>query len=233
MVNSKLVGLLKFFRKEERLDQLLDGLLYCNTPETYRLSGMEGIGDPNESCVHSYRESRGDVQATFEIDGHALEGLTAVTLHMGERKDMWLHCWFALDMPTNNDELVMLVDDLNRVRKAFGSHYAFLPHGNLTEFVNRVRLLYDGDFDRGRVLYSDDNKKWSVGCKSNTYSYQREYRFGFGQCPHTSTKALPLTYDAGFSDLIMKNPSIRATDTETQNVWFHLDRNDCYCNLDS
>lgn len=232
MEKRQFVGLLKFFRKEDRLDQLMDGLLYCNTPETYRLSGAEGIGDPHESCVHAYRKSRGGVKATMEIGGHVLEGLTAVTLHTGGRKDMWLHCWFALDMPKNDDELILLVGDLNRVRREFGTQYVLLPSDHLSEFVNRVKSLHDGKFDRGRVVYSDDNMKWSVGCKSSAYSYQREYRFGFGQCAHTSTQPLSLIYEAGLSDLMMKNPCIRITDNETQAVWLYLDKNECYCNPD-
>ena len=53
MEKPKLCGLLKFFSKEQYLDDFLNGLFYCNTPEYYRLSKQEGVGDQHESKIDS------------------------------------------------------------------------------------------------------------------------------------------------------------------------------------
>lgn len=44
------IGLIKFFREEKKLDALINGCFYCNTPEFYRNSGYEGVSDKFESC---------------------------------------------------------------------------------------------------------------------------------------------------------------------------------------
>ena len=233
MSKRQFVGLLKFFRNEDYMDQLIGGLVYCNTPEEYRLSGLEGVGDPHESCVHAFREARGDDEVVLKVNGKKLEGLTAVTVHMGGRKDMWLHCWTAFDMPQDDAELKRLTDDLNRIREQFGHDYVFLPSNKVRAFRERIEGLQDGAFDYGRVTYSEERNDWSVGCKSSSYSYQREYRFGFGQCKHTSTEPLKLVYEPGFDDLLMRNAALRITDKQNGAIWFHLDRDECYCQPDS
>lgn len=233
MNRPKFIGLAKFFRNETFLDLLLDGAFHCNTPEKYRLDGSEGVGDPNESCMHAFREKRGDKPVIIRINGKELEGLTAVTTHMNGLKDMWLHCWFALDFPESDEELLALTEDLQRVRSEFGEHFAFLPSANLREFTQRVRSIQDGPFERGRVEYSQNPEDWSVGCKAENYAYQREYRFALGQCGHTSTESWPLRYDPVFLDLLQKNPDIKITDKESGKVWFKLSRDECYCLPDS
>ena len=229
MSRPNFIGLAKFFWNESFLDLLLDGVFHCNTPERYRLDGSEGIGDPNESCMHAFRAKRGDKPVIIRINGKELEGLTAVTTHMNSLKDMWLHCWFSLDFPENDEGLLALTEDLKRVRSEFGEHFAFLPSANLREFTQRVRSLQDGPFERGRVEYSPNPEEWSVGCKAENYAYQREYRFGLGQCGHTSTESWSLKYEPGFGDLLKKNPDIQITDNETRKVWFKLSKDECHC----
>ncbi|MCK0152223.1 hypothetical protein MWU49_00765 [Alcanivorax sp. S6407] len=233
MSKPKFIGLAKFFRDESFLDLLIDGVFYCNAPETYRLDGSEGIGDLNESCMHSYRADRGDKPVVLKIDGKEIEGVTALTTHINKLKDMWLHCWFALDFPENDEQLLALTEDLKRVRSEFGENFAFLPGVHLGEFTDRVRSLQDGPFERGRVLYSQNRENWSVGCKAEAYAYQREYRFGLGQCKHTSTEPLKLKYENGFGDLLQKNPHIKISDKESGAVWFKLSKGECYCRPES
>jgi hypothetical protein len=115
MSSKQFIGLLKFFNNEEYLNDLMDGVIYCNTPEFYRLSNQEGLGDFHESCVNTFRKSRGDEAPVLKINGQELEGLTALTTHKGGAKDKWLHCWFALDYPQNDDELVVLTNELNSI----------------------------------------------------------------------------------------------------------------------
>lgn len=229
MSKPKFIGLVKFFREESFLDYLVDGVFHCNTPEKYRLDGSEGIGDLHESCMHAYRAARGDKPVVLKINGEELEGLTALTTHMNKLKDMWLHCWFALDFLENDEQLLALTEDLKRSRSEFGENFAFLPGAYLREFTDRVRSLHDGPFERGRVLYSQSREDWSVGCKAEGYAYQREYRFGFGQCRHTSTEPLVLKYEHGFGDLLQKNPYIKISDNESDAVWFKLSKDECYC----
>lgn len=229
MTEKNLVGLLKFFRSEEYLNQLVGGLLYCNTSEFYRLSREEGQSDPYESCVHAYRRNRGDAETRIEINGLPLPPLTAATMYGGDLKDTWTHCWFALDAPENEDELIPLTADLDRVRKEFGSQYVFLYAEHMAEFVQRAKSLYNEKLRHGRVIYSDDNEKWSVGCKSIGYSYQREYRFAFGQCDHMCIEPKQLICGLGFKDLLQKNPRIRILCPQTQSVWFRLDESGSYC----
>lgn len=233
MSKPKLIGLVKFFRNESFLDSLIEGGFHCNTPEKYRLDESAGIGDLHESCMHAYRASRGDKPAVLKINGEELEGLTAVTTHMNKLKDMWLHCWFALDFPKNDEQLLALTKDLQRVRAEFGESFAFLPSAHLNEFTNRVASLQDGPFVRGRVSYSQDREDWSVGYKSVAYAYQREYRFGLGQCKHTSLEPLVLKYQNGFRDLLEKNPHIKISDKESNATWFYLSKDECYCRPDS
>jgi hypothetical protein len=65
---------------------------------------------------------------------------------MNKLKDMWLHCWCALDYPENDEQLLALTEDLKRVRSEFVENFAFLPSAYLDEFHKRVKLLQDGPF---------------------------------------------------------------------------------------
>jgi hypothetical protein len=204
--HRKFAGLIKFFGVETHLDALLDGLLYCNAPEFYRLHEERGISDRNESCMHSFRQSRGDAPIKFTWNGQPIEGITAATTHIGGRKDMWLHCWTALDFPENNNELESLTHDLQRLADEFGMHYAYLSPKSLKTFSDRLRGATTAAFEYGRVVYSNDQTKWSVGCKSSQYAYQREYRFAVGVCSHTCVEPLRLTHPTGFRDCVVKDP---------------------------
>ena len=37
-----MIGIVKFFNNDRQLDALIAGTLYCNTPEYYRQSKLEG-----------------------------------------------------------------------------------------------------------------------------------------------------------------------------------------------
>lgn len=233
MKDGTLVGILKFFRDPRNLDALEAGMFYCNTPEYYRNSGEEGVSDLHESCNHAYRKSRGDEPVRLYVGGHELKGLTRITIHNGGKKDKWLHCWFALRMPSDEQELESLVDDINRMRSEFGKEYAFVQARHIKELARRVSTVTEHSVDHGSVRYSDDRMDWSVACKSQKYCYQREYRFVVGECKHDCLEPLILEYKDGFSDLISKSHSLRITDEDEGHVWFHLDKNVCYCDTSS
>ncbi len=83
---NEFLGLIKFFRNEEFLDKLIAGRMHCQTPETYRLSNMEGVSDRAESCVESWRPARGGSAFEVTINNHVLpfEDIAALTIHNGE-----------------------------------------------------------------------------------------------------------------------------------------------------
>jgi hypothetical protein len=225
----EIVGLLKFFRETTHLEALLSGHIYCNTPEHYRLSGVEGVGDRNESCVASYRIERDGKKTVLEIDGNEVSGVMSATMHNGMSRDMYLHCWFVVSMPKNDLEYKSLVSDINRIRDEFGAYYVFLEAKNIQEFRERIVEKYDLIVNCVLVSYSENSMDWSVGCKSDKYSYQREFRFCFSECNLHSVEPLSLQSDKGFSDLLHKNEIIRIVDQETRKVLFFLDSNGCYC----
>jgi hypothetical protein len=233
MSSNSRIGLLKFFRDTDKLQKLKDGLFYCNTPEYYRQAGEEGVSDLHESCSHAYRSSRGDEPIKVIFGGYELIDLSALTIHINGIKDRWLHCWFALDLPDTVDDLQSLVNDINRMRKEFGQNFAFLPTQNLPLLVDRLKSISDYEFDHGLVRYSKEKMDWTIGCKSADYSYQREYRFVFGECSHTDVAPLKIENSQGFQDLIWVNGPLQIADQKAGIIWFHLDREQCYCRTSS
>lgn len=220
--NGNLAALIKFFRDESKLDLLREGLFYCNTPEKYRLDGSEGVGDPNESCMLSYRRHRGDRPITLEVDGMRIEGINALTAHTNGVKDKWLHCWYALRIPKNEDELRALYDSLSRMREEFGLNYACVVGDRVEALVGRLKKHTELDIMHGAIQYSDVKTAWSVACKALRYSYQREFRFAIGSCGHEETQPLKIKVEEGLSDIIEKNPPFRITDEESGEIWLEL-----------
>ncbi|WP_156831310.1 hypothetical protein, partial [Arhodomonas aquaeolei] len=215
MKDGELVFLLKFFSDREKLNALTNGVFYCNTPEFYRQSGDEGISDQHESCTHAYRPDRGDAPVKLYINDVELEGITTLTMRGRGGKDRWLHCWFAVHMPSDDEELESLVENINRMRSEFGPYYAFLPVSNIPHLVERIQLATKHSINRGLVSYSDKALDWYVGCKSAAYSYQREYRFALGECADRCVDPLIIRHENGFSDLVSDTPSLRITNEET------------------
>lgn len=227
---KKPFGLLKFFRKELYLDSLLNGYLYLNTPEYYRNLNDKGVGDVNESCVHSYSILRDRYQEVPKIliNGSELSGLTSAILKSDSLPEGWLQCWFVIDFPKNSEELIKLTNDINKVRNEFGNNYLFLPSSKSKEYANRLQKKINNDLQYFRVKYSDKPLEHSIGCKKNEYSYQREFRFIFDQCHHNTDAPLKIHCDEGFNDLMFKNPILQIVDEDTGYIHFNLDSKQCY-----
>jgi hypothetical protein len=224
------IGLIKFFRDFDKLQKLRDGLFYCNTPEFYRQSDQKGVSDLHESCSHSYRKNRDDDPIKIKWGDIEFDGLTAATIHTNGTKDKWLHCWFALDLPETPEELVTLVNNINSMRNEFGENFAFIPNKSFSSLISKLESSTTHKLDHGLVKYSTDKMSWSYGCKSSSYSYQKEYRIVFGECSHTEITHLEIQSSEDFNDLIWANGPLQITDDKTGDVWFHLDKNQCYCN---
>ena len=223
--------LVKFFRDERHLDELIAGKLYCNTPEFYRTSKSEGVSDPQESCSRAHRGLSGGDMIKLVMEGEEVASISNMTVHVGGLKDMWLHCWCALDIPESAREFNRLATSLGRLRGAFGVHYAVIPRGKLAGFTKAVHeLAADRDFKYGRVQYSDNQQAWSVGCKATKYAYQQEYRFALGLCGHLTTEPLILRHPAGFAEFIQKSPAIEMAHRATGLVC-RIDRSRCRVRL--
>ena len=202
------LGLIKFFRNEEFLDKLIAGRMHCQTPETYRLSKMEGVSDRAESCVHSWRPTRGDSINEVVINGHAIpaQDVAAITIHNGEPEESWLHCWFSLRMPGDSESVESLNSDLKRMKEHFGGHYAFIINKDLRPFLSLLQDVSSKRVWAGEVAYTEDVTQWGLSCKSPAYAYQREYRFGFGACRISAVEPYIFDHPDGFAHLILKNP---------------------------
>ena len=204
----------------------MEGEVYCNTSETYRLEKFEATGDVNEAGTASEEQ-------LIKILGAAPEAFLGVSNITSKPVNRWLHCWFALDYPENDAELSLLTADLIRAREQYGENFVLLPSNHLDEFLWRVRSLQPGAFVPGRVSYSTDQEDWSLSCKPACFAYQREYRLMFGECSHKTTEPLVLRYHAGFADLLEKNPQIKILKNKSDAVWFKLNKDECFCCPDS
>ncbi|MCB2381278.1 hypothetical protein KV201_03685 [Shewanella sp. SR1] len=218
----KFVGLVKFFRNEEFLDSLLSGCFHCSPPERYRMDEQLGVSDKIESCAYSYRVKRNDPPIVIMINDIEITDPLSLTVHNNPYKDSWMHCWFTLNIPDSEDGLAVLKSDLDRMKKEFGSDYAFIPNSNLNELIHRLKSVSIKDLQYGEVEYSNDSAKFSCRCKSLSYSYQREFRFLFGECAVSEEDFFILNYENGFRDLIYKNATVKLTDRENGHVWFEL-----------
>ncbi|WP_432468133.1 hypothetical protein [Agarivorans sp. Z349TD_8] len=221
-----MVGIIKFFRDKDKLDQLVDGLFYCNTPEFYRLSDASGVSDHHESCANSFRKGRDSESIKLYINGFELPHIEKVTLHTNEHKDRWMHCWFALTIPQTDIELRALTDDINRMRDEFGCNYVFVEEKNIPILVGRLYTTTSLKIAHGLVKYSPNQFDWSAICKSDQYTYQREYRFLVGECSHSHVEPIKPKYDSGFSDLMYVNKKLELS-SENQCL-FYMDPNGCY-----
>ncbi len=220
---GEIVGFVKFFRDEWKLDKLIEGCFYCNTPEFYRLSGDEGVSDKFESCIFSYRIQRRDEPIKLIIQEKHIADIQALTVQAGADYDSWLHCWMALAVPRNSEGLESLKQDIVKIKKEFGSHYAFLPAENLGKFTTRLKKLTQHKVEYGLIEYSPDASNWNSFCKSISYSYQREFRFAVGKCSPSEIEHIEITNPNGFSKLIYKNCGIEIKDKNNGTSWLNID----------
>ena len=223
MEANQFIGLIKFFRNEDFLDKLCSGLFYCNSPEEYRLNNQEGIGDPMESCIHSYRLSRNDSEIVLEINGHALTGVERLTLHNSNNRDSWLHCWFELRIPSDQEALDSLNANIERMKKEFGDNFAFIPAPKLKPLVELIQKHSEHPLYCDSVKYSSNSSDWGNLCKSTKFSYQNEYRFLFGECnPHSLVHYEFSIPQEDIQELILKNSEIKLMDSSDGTEWFVL-----------
>jgi hypothetical protein len=193
-----MIGIVKFFKNESFLDALISGTICCNTPESYRLSNLEGVSDFNESCLFTFRPERGDEKISIEINGKKISDIKRMTAYNPGLRDGWLHCWMSIEIPKNDDELEALTTDVQRLQEEFGRNYAFISYDKIEPFFNIIKDLFaEHQVIAWKVAYSEKSTDWSPICKASSYSYQREFRFIIGKCKTNHIEPLVRTYKEG------------------------------------
>lgn len=210
-------GLLKFFREKHHLEMFLDGQLYCNTPEHYRLSDAKGVSDKNESCMVSFRESRGDSRLKMSMDGKHIGEAVDLTIRYG-RKDGWLHCWAILYLPEDGVGFEKLKSDIAQLHSEFGPYYAYINPDESHKLVKRIDSNVNIPVEANEVEYSEvASLCHSVFNKSDSFRYQREFRFVFGECDNGCAEPRIFYVEGGFRDIASASPKLEIfanTDSE-------------------
>lgn len=214
--------LIKFFSNKEYLDYLLQGRFYCNTPEFYRNFEGEGVGDINESCISSFRKGRSDFEPTITIKGLEAIDITSATLHGNEKKEKWMHCWFALTKPESDEEFEQFICNIKRMRDEFGKHFAIIDAVHISKLVEAIETSSGHNVYHGLVEYSDNRPDWSSRCKSSEYAYQQEYRFLIGNCNHLDKAPLKFKLPKNCYKLVTGNSPLQMADNKTGELLFKL-----------
>ena len=209
MQPNQFIGIIKFFKNEDFLDELVNGVFYCTPPEVYRLHEQEGVSDKFESCSFSYRKSREDDEIILHINDRKITGHISLTVHNQQDKDSWMHCWFSLRLPQNEKSLEKLKLDIAKMKSEFGEQFAFIPAPSMSGFLDLIEGLSPLPMVCDEVEYSSDKSRWGSLCKSKGYSYQREFRFLFGECNTHETEHFIFSDPNKFSGIILKNPEIK------------------------
>jgi len=176
------IGILIKWGKLKHLEALLNGILHLNTPEFYRMRPADAFGDPNESCGYSYRNTRDRTPPTLMIDGREIDEFVDLTVFNGPARESYLHCWTALTLPADSNELEIMKRDFLRMRDEFGPDYVSLPADRIDQFIQSVAEADALSPIGRRVTYSKEPKDWNSLCKDSRYSFQREFRFLVGPC---------------------------------------------------
>lgn len=222
MQSNEFLGLVKFFRNKDFLERLIQGCFHCTPPEVYRLDKQEGVSDEFESCAFSYRLERDDSPIVLEINDQNIADILGLTVHNKTDQDSWLHCWFTLRIPKDQDDLTSLKNDLEKMKAQFGVSYAFIPASKLKPFVERLKCISEKPLYCGAVNYSGNPSEWGNLCKATNYSYQREYRFCFGECATSEKNPYIISDPAGFEEFIYNSPEIKLQSKDFSITWLEL-----------
>jgi hypothetical protein len=224
MVLNLFLGILKFFQNEKYLDELISGVFRCTPPEIYRNNDEKGKSDKFESCFLSYRPERNDEPMILKVGDYEISDLLGLTIYNKNYTDSWMHCWFIFQLPKDEEALKLLNTEIQRMQQEFGNNYAFIPSANLKPFVNRLKKLSSKKMYCGSVKYSPEKHDWENLCKGLDFSYQREYRFLFGECSSSEKEPYVIEDPKGFGSLILKNPNLKLESNDKKVIWFELNK---------
>ncbi|GKV84800.1 hypothetical protein PEC301296_11120 [Pectobacterium carotovorum subsp. carotovorum] len=212
-INQRQFALIKFFHTAQYKQDFLEGKIFCNTPAYYRKSNQEGVGDRCESAIHSYykwhepndditlRIGFGNIIGENEIN---LRDSDAFILRQSGSMDSWLHCWYLLDSAKVSGAI------LERMLEEFGEHVVILDINNFDEFLKRIRKYSEKKVEHCTIRYTNDPFQVDYDCKLESYRYQNEFRFMFGNCDFQCVEPYKFSVPEGFKDLI------------TENVWLKI-----------
>ena len=105
----------------------------------------------------------------------------------------------ALRLPEDAEALESLINDIRRMKEHFGSHYALIVNKNMKPFLRMLQDVSGETVWAKEVDYTEDVTHWDVSCKSQVYAYQREFRFGFGECGVSETEPYVFDHPDGFA----------------------------------
>lgn len=180
-----ITALIKFFSEKKHYLDFKNGSSFFRTPHYYRKCEGAGRSDRNESCIGFWDKKLGDTMPdVFHgeklIDMHGIESILVYPLT--EQKDAWIQSWSAIG-PYNNFE-----NSLQKMLDKFGLYFVILPSKNIINYAEFLSKKTNLPIRHGLMNYSNDPKKRSLTVKDSEFSYQKEYRFFFGECDKFETQ---------------------------------------------
>jgi hypothetical protein len=204
---KRVVALIKW-GQGSHLEQLIQGSLYLNTPEFYRLSADKEFGDKYESCAYTYRKWRDEIGPVILKDGVPLSQfyLTSMTVYGATDQSFYLHCWSMVSAWDDARELKALIADLQKQREMLGPCFVALRARDIGTLLDRIKGI-EPTAGCSHIEYSDNPNQQSCVCKRTRFSWQREFRFLVGQCAEKETT--PRCLEVGdLSDLLLFNGTL-------------------------
>ncbi len=86
--------------------------------------------------------------------------------------------------------------------------YALIINKDVKPFLRMLQDVSGKTVWAKEVNYTEDVTYWGVSCKSQAYAYQREFRFGFGECGVSETEPYVFDHPDDFAHLIHKSPEL-------------------------
>ena len=210
---KKVVALIKW-GKCEHLEKLVQGKLYLNTPEYYRINADKSFGDKFESCAYSYRQERDQFAPVLFKNGVQLSQVhpTSATIYSATDRSFYLHCWSIVSAWNDFRRHERMLADLKKQQEQLGPCFVALRSGNIGKLLKRIQRM-EPNADCSHVEYSDDPNRQSCVCKRTQFSWQREFRFLVGECAekHTDARCLQL---GDLSDLLLFNETFDSRNEE-------------------
>lgn len=189
-------------------------------PEYYRKLEQVGVGDANESCIFSLRESM-PLEIRPQIDVWVCNSswekisppfklkFTDLTVYDSSQPMGWLQSWFLIKSVIAEDELDSLKLELAKMQKEFGSYTAIIPGQHFSEFWRLLKKSYKGRLNYGSVKYTSNRLDHNMFCKDISYAYQSEFRIVAGSCPVKHAEDMEFQVVAGFKNIVLPNCCLR------------------------
>jgi len=139
---KKVVALIKW-GKCEHLEKLVQGKLYLNTPEYYRINADKSFGDKFESCAYSYRQERDQFAPVLFKNGVLLSQVhpTSATIYSATDRSFYLHCWSIVSAWDDFRRHERMLADLKKQQEQLGPCFVALRSGNIGKLLKRIQRM--------------------------------------------------------------------------------------------